>query len=171
MSRLFRKLRGVLGVGLTWAIPWGAIFAALILVVGVIDPDQIDPGEGPIEVGGIMGFVGFVSGVCFGVLLSFAENGKSILDISLGRAAMWGILGSAAYPLLTGREDAVFLICPLGAAVSMASVAIARKASLRDPEPRMRLVDVISSCVLTSVRGAVNSPKERAKATAAMTTR
>jgi len=160
MNTLFRKLRGVMGIGLTWGILWAAIFAALVLVVGVIDPDSIDPGEGPIEVSAIGGFVGLVSGVFFGILLSFAESGKAILDLWLRRAALWGILGSAAFPLLTGREDQVFILCPIGAVIAMASVAIARKATLHDSEQPKRLLDVIFGYLLTCVRDAVNPPKE-----------
>ena len=55
--------------------------------------------------------VGFISGVAFGALLSFAERRKTILDLSPGRAAVWGILASAAFPLLTGRADAVLVLC------------------------------------------------------------
>lgn len=73
--------------------------------MGVVDPDSIGPAEGPIRLGAIMGLIGVISGVAFGILLSFAESGRAILNISLSRAAMWGILGSAAVPLLTERQD------------------------------------------------------------------
>ncbi len=70
MNRLFRKLRGVLGIGLTWGELWAAIGLAVALVVGVVDPDSIDPGEEPIIVAGFVGVVGFISGVAFGTILS-----------------------------------------------------------------------------------------------------
>lgn len=139
MSPLFRKLRGVSGTGLAWGAAWAAIMAALGVVIGVLRPEEIGPGEGAIAVGAIMGQVGFFSGVVFGTLVAIAERRKTILDLSPGRAAMWGILASAAFPLLTGRADAVFVLCPLGAACAAASVAIARRAELRDPEPRKLL--------------------------------
>jgi len=133
MKAVLRKLRGVMGIGLAWGILWAAISAAVGLVIGVTDPDSIDPGDAGIPLA--MGIVGLVSGVCFGILLSFAESRKKILDLSLTRAALWGILGSAALPLLTGMEDKLmFLTCPLGAVFAMASVAIARKAELHDSE-------------------------------------
>jgi hypothetical protein len=134
MNPLLRKLRGVIGTGLAWGTAWATIMAFAGVVVGVLRPEEIDPGEGPIVVGTIMGMVGFISGVAFGALLSFAERRKTILELSPGRAAMWGILASAVLPLLTGRADAVFVLCPLGAACAAASVAIARRAELRSPE-------------------------------------
>lgn len=158
MKAVLRKLRGVMGIGLAWGILWAAIAAAVGLVIGVTDPDSIDPGDAGIPLA--MGIVGLVSGVCFGILLSFAESGKAILDLWLRRAALWGILGSAAFPLLTGREDQVFILCPIGAVIAMASVAIARKATLHDSEQPKRLLDVIFGYLLTCVRDAVNPPKE-----------
>jgi hypothetical protein len=138
MNPLLRKLRGVIGTGLAWGTAWATIMAAVGVVVGVLRPEEIDPGEGPIVVGAIMGMVGFVSGLAFGALLSFAERRKTILDLSPGRAALWGILASAVFPLLTGRADAVFVLCPLGAACAAASVALARRAELRNPtQPKL----------------------------------
>ena len=135
MNPLLRKLRGVIGTGLAWGTAWATIMAMIGVVVGVLRPEEIDAGEGPLVVGAIMGMAGFVSGVAFGALLSFAERRETILALSLGRAVMWGILASAAFPLLTGRADAVFVLCPLGAACAAASVALARKAELRNPTP------------------------------------
>lgn len=135
MNALLQKLRGVMGIGLTWGILWAAIGTAVALVIGVLDPDSIDPGESPIIMGAIIGFVGLVSGVGFGILLSVGESRKAIRDLSLSRAAMWGILGSAALPLLTTMDNGLILItCPLGAAFAAASVAIARKAERHNSE-------------------------------------
>lgn len=162
MNKLLRKVRGVMGIGLTWGILWAAIFAALVAVAGSIDPNDIAPGEAPIDVWPIGGVVGLVSGVTFGTLLSFAESGKAILSISLIRAAMWGILGSAVFPLLTSRQSMVIVLCPIGAALAVASVAIARKATVGDSEQPKRVLDVIFGCVLTFVRDAGGPQKEPA---------
>ena len=88
-------------------------------------------GESPFVIAPIVRLIGFVSGVGFGIILSFAERRKTILELSLSRVAMWGILGSAALPLLTGMENTlIFVVCPLGAVFASVSVAIARKAEL-----------------------------------------
>lgn len=160
MNTLLRKLRDVIGIGLTWGMVWTAIGAVLSIVVGVVDPDSIDAGEGPIRVGAILGGVGLISGVLFGILLSLAESGRAILNISLIRVAMWGILDSAAVPLLTERQDQVLVLCPVGPALAMASVAIARKGARFDSKQPKRLRKVPLVYVLTSVQDAVHSPKE-----------
>jgi hypothetical protein len=160
MGEQLRKLRGVICISLTWGILWAAIFAALAIVAGVIDPDSIDPGEGPIRVSAIGATIGLVAGVAFGILLSLAESGRPIRNIWLTRAAMWGILGSAVFPLVSGRYDQVFVMCPIGAVVAMASVATARKAALQDSRQPRRLRDLFFACLLTPVRDAVNPSKE-----------
>ena len=160
MNTLLRKLRGVMGIGLMWGILWAAIFAAITIVAWIIDPEVIDDGEGPIRVGAIGGGIGLVSGVGFGIFLSLGESRKAIRDIALSRAARWGILASAVVPLVTGRRDQVFVMCPIGAALAMAAVAIAGKAEVRDMNRPKRVLDAISGYVLASVRDAVNPTKE-----------
>ncbi|MGI8783293.1 MAG: hypothetical protein ACR2L2_06555 [Acidobacteriota bacterium] len=118
MNKPLRKLLGVMGIGLSWGAVWGALFATLVLIIGIVRPEDIDPGEGAVAVSGIGWLVGFVSGVLFGIILSFAEDRKSILDPALSRVAIWGMLGSAAWPLLTAVDDSMMLIlCPLGPSV------------------------------------------------------
>ena len=67
MRAFLRKCRGAIGIGVTWAVAWGAIFAALGVIVGIFDPDSIDPGEDPVRIGRIGAIFGFVSGVAFHV--------------------------------------------------------------------------------------------------------
>jgi hypothetical protein len=100
-----RKLRGLVGIGLAWGTLWAAVTAVIGIVIGVFDPDSIDPGESPLIAGAIVGFQGFVAGVGFGILLSLAETRRTILDLSLIRVAVWGTLASAALPLLTGMPN------------------------------------------------------------------
>ena len=140
MKTLLRKLRGAVGIGLTWGILWAVIGYTISVVIGLIDPDSIDPGESPIRLGAIIGLVGFVSGVGFGAVLSAIERKKTILDLSLVRVAIWGIIGSAALPLLTNMHNSLILFTgPLGAAFAAASVAIARKGELHNPEQQKRV--------------------------------
>jgi hypothetical protein len=111
---------------------WGAIFAAIGLIVRVIDPGSIDPGEEPIVIAGIGAILGFVSGAGFGALLAVAERGKRIRDLSLGRAALWGALATSVWPLLTPADNRMLLfLCPIGAALAATSIAIAKRAALR----------------------------------------
>lgn len=132
MNKWLRKARGVVGMGLLWGTVWAALMTAFGFGVMVVDPASIDPGEHPIVLGALMGLVGFVSGAGFGLLLSLTERKKSILNLSLGRAALWGMAGAAVIPLVTPTPNALlFILCPIGAACASASVAIARRAELR----------------------------------------
>lgn len=135
MSNLIRKLRGVISIGLTWGVVWAAIIATIGVVLWIADPSDFEPGESIAEVAAATGFIGLVSGMAFGALLAVTERRRTILDLSPGRAALLGIVGSAALPLLTGlSNDLMLIVCPLGAVFAAASVAIARRAELRDPE-------------------------------------
>ena len=133
MNSLLRKLRGVLGMGLTWGVGWGLIMFALGTVIGFIDPAQIDQGEEPWRLSLVVGTVGFISGSVFALIFSRAERRKSITDLSASRAAIWGALGAAALPLLTTMNNNVLLnTIPLGAIFAASTVAIARRAALRE---------------------------------------
>lgn len=158
MNVLLRRLRGVVATGLIWCPVWAVLFTVLVSTVAIFVPIRGD--AGPLRMIAIIGGVGFVSGGLFGILMSFAENGKAIRSLSLGRAALWGMLGSAVFPLLTGRADQVFWTCPFGAIVAVSFVAIARKAALREATRARRLHDVLFSSVLMPIRDLVNPSRE-----------
>ena len=127
-------------MGVTWGVVWGAVFAALSLIAGLVDPDTIGPGEGPIPVAGIGAIFGFVSGSAFGLLLALAENRKAIADLSTGRAAVFGALGTALFPLLTPVDNSMLIfLCPIGAGLAAASVALAKRAELAAPGEQPKL--------------------------------
>jgi hypothetical protein len=135
MTDLVRRLRGALGIGVTWGVLWATIGLILGFVVGVVSPDQIDPGEGPGRVAAVLGLVGFLSGLGFSSLFIVAERRKTIHDLSLGRVALWGLLGAAVIPLLTGADPSVGLITgPMGALFATTSVVTARRGGLRGAE-------------------------------------
>jgi len=139
MKQPLRKFLGVMGIGLSWGTVWAAVFATLVLIIGIVRPEDIDPGEGPLVASGIGLVVGFVSGAIFGIILSFAENRKSLRDLALIRVAIWGMVGSAVWPLLTPLPNSMMLIlCPLGAVCASVSVAIAKRSErhrLERPPP------------------------------------
>jgi hypothetical protein len=71
---VLRKLRGVMGIGLTWGISWAVIGAAVGFVMRITVPGSVDQGENELIAGALIGFVGLVSGIGFVILLSFLEN-------------------------------------------------------------------------------------------------
>jgi hypothetical protein len=106
----------------------------------VVDPDSIDPGEGPLLAVRIVGFQGLVAGAAFGLLLSLTETRKRILNLSLIRVAAWGLLASAVLPFVTGMPiGMMWFVCLLGTGSATASVAIAQRAErqcLGNPTPQ-----------------------------------
>jgi hypothetical protein len=135
MNTLLRKLRGMLGVGITWAVGWAIIMFIIGTIIGVVDPDSIDAGEEPWRITLLVSTVGFISGSFFALILSSAERRKKVRELSVLRGAVWGALGAAVLPLLTTMNDTVLTTTmPLGALFAASTVAIARRAALREPE-------------------------------------
>jgi len=125
---LIRWLRGALSVGLTWAVLWMLFGVVLGTVIRVFRPEDIGPGEGLSRVLPILGLVGLLSGLGFAVLLSLAERRRPLRELSLGRVALWGLLGSAAIPFMMGADAGEgWLTGILGATFATASVGIARR--------------------------------------------
>lgn len=149
MKKLLRKLRGLLGFGLTWGGLWAIIGAGFGLVHGLIEPGIWQWANPILEWAVGMGLYGAVSGIGFGALLSLGEGRRSLLDLSLRRVAVWGVLGAAAVPLFfnmlgmfgagTTAVDiiqAILLTSALGGTFAPASVAMARRAELQASEER-----------------------------------
>ena len=127
MNRWLRRIRGAIGMGLSWALAWFAAGMALLLVVGVGAADVPFP----------LGFalLGFLSGVTFSGVLGIVERRRRFDQMSVPRFAMWGGLGgllfSGLFVLATGMGWDVFAV--LGPVFSLAgggcaagSLALAR---------------------------------------------
>jgi ABC-type Na+ efflux pump permease subunit len=137
MTRLIRWLRGAVGIGLTWAGLWVAFGVVLVIGLRIFRPEDLDRGEAFGTILPVLGLVGFLSGIGFAGLLSMAERRRTLQDLSLGRVALWGLLGSAAIPLLMGTDGSMgWITGSLGATFAAASVAVARGGSLGPPTPR-----------------------------------
>ncbi|MFN0112176.1 MAG: hypothetical protein ACKVZH_25225 [Blastocatellia bacterium] len=152
MNVQLRKLRGVVSIGLTWGIVWTVIFAIIATIIGIVDPDSIDTGEEPAIIGLMGGAFGLVAGVVFGALLAVAESGRAIRNLSLPRAAIWGVLGSAVFPLLAGKYNQVLVMCPIGAVVAVALIAAIRNAEPDDSSQS----NALFAFLLTPVQDAIS---------------
>jgi len=68
----------------------------------------------------------------FGATPALTDRRKVLSKLSVGRVALWGAIGTAAFPLLTAVNNSMLIIlCPIGAALAAGSVAIAKGAELR----------------------------------------
>lgn len=143
MSGFGRRLRGLLGVGVTWGAMWSVIGAGIGAIVGTLTPDLWMWSNPIVDWALGMGAYGFVSGVGFGGILSLREGRKTLRDLSLRRVALWGLIGGAVVPPLFGFVGlfpagttlldvlgAVGVTGLLGSTFASGSVAIARRAEL-----------------------------------------
>jgi hypothetical protein len=138
MKGLVRRLRGALGIGLTWAALWVLLGSLFFLFIVSVRPQDIGPGEGLTEALPVLALVGFLSGLGFAGVFSVAERRRAVGDLSIVRGALWGLLGGVGIPLLMGTDGSMAWITgPLGAVFAAASVAIARRGASREVTPRV----------------------------------
>jgi len=151
MGPLGTRARGVALISLIWAPLWSVMFAVLLLALEPLAGPSNEPSL--IFMMWTIGQVGLVSGALFGILLAFGENGKPVERISLLRVTLWGVLSAAVFPVMTGRADQVVWTCAFGAIVSVAMVALARRAALSSLD---RSPNLLWACALLPVKDTVN---------------
>lgn len=123
MRNWLRRLRGAIGLGLTWAIAWFAAGMALLLVVG---PDAADV---PFPLG--FGMFGFLSGALFSGVVSLFEGRRRLDQLSIPRFGAWGAVGGlllsggfvATVALVDGTILPLFVLAPVFAVAGGASAA------------------------------------------------
>jgi hypothetical protein len=124
-----RRLRGALGIGLTWAVAWSAVGLVPRWLLG-FNPDA------PFPI--IFGALGFVAGVTFSTVLMLTEGRRRFDQMSVKRFAGWGAVGGVLLSAVFSKAaslDAgdVMMIVPTFAAASAlcaaGSLALARRAS------------------------------------------
>lgn len=100
MGRWLRRIRGAVGMGLTWAVGWA--FAGLL--VGVtskllpwVPLDWFfEVFDAPLPAFAIPGFV---AGVFFSAVLGIAGRSRRFRELSLPRFAAWGVAGGVLLTL------------------------------------------------------------------------
>jgi hypothetical protein len=134
MKKWLRRVRGAIGMGLTWAAAWFG--AGMIMLLGLADV--------PYPLG--FGAFGFVAGVTFSGVLGLVEGSRRFDQMSLPRFAGWGAAGgfllSAIFvSAVAFAEDPAFLsnllvLGPIfavaGAGSAAGSLALARRAADRE---------------------------------------
>ncbi len=91
MKKWLRRIRGALGMGLTWAVVWAIVGGGVM--EGIVDPDGKILDMWPQT----LAIPGFFSGVVFSALLRVAEGRRRFDELSLPR---FGALGAATGLLL-----------------------------------------------------------------------
>jgi hypothetical protein len=133
MKKWLRRIRGAIGMGLTWAIAWFGAGLILLLVVGF--------GAADVPFPLLFGLLGFLAGVMFSGVLGIVEGRRRFDQMSLPRFAVWGGIGGL---LLAGifvlaaalGGEALLVLGPVfalaGAGSATGSLALARMAEDRE---------------------------------------
>jgi hypothetical protein len=150
MRPWLRRIRGAIGMGLTWAVAWGAAGMLTALGFVLVTGHRPDP---PVPL--LFSVFGFVAGVLFSGVLGLVEGRRGFEEMSIRRFATWGAVGgfllSATFVLAVSLAgDLAFLknlvvvgpVFAIAAAASAAgSLALARRAQhreLREPTEEAR---------------------------------
>ncbi len=135
MKKWLKRIRGVLGMGLTWAAGWSGVFVILMLVGVFGTLDLVDYGVFAV----LFGMVGFRGGAAFSVALGITERRRRFDEMSLRRFAFWGAVGGllVSIPWVAGGTLAEVLgigvvMTLTGAGCAAGSLALARKADDRE---------------------------------------
>jgi hypothetical protein len=99
MNEWLKRLRGIIGMGLTWAVGWVVIGAVLAMVLSVVG---LDPPGLFWTITEVFGSVGFLTGSMFSGVLMLAEGRRRFDALSLPRFVAWGALGGLLLGGLAG---------------------------------------------------------------------
>lgn len=133
MRKWLARIRGAIGMGLTWAFAWFGAGMILLLIVGFGAADV------PFPLG--FGLLGFLAGVTFSGVLGIVEGRRRFDQMSLPRFAAWGgvgglLLSGIFVPVAGLGGDILLVLGPVfalaGAGCAAGSLALARRAE--DPE-------------------------------------
>ena len=135
MKKWLRRIRGAIGMGLTWALAWFGVGMIVLLVLFVSGSQGADV---PFPL--YWGSLGFLSGVTFSAILGTVEGRRRLEQMSISRFAGWGALAglllSGGLIWSGGLAGEALLLGPLfalsGAGCAAGSLVLAKKANDRE---------------------------------------
>jgi hypothetical protein len=142
MKRWLRRIRGAIGMGLTWAVGWSltGVLIGVAWNLGVPMEWFIRVFDAPLPA---LAVPGFFAGTTFSVVLGIAGRRRRFDELSLPKFAAWGAAGglmlglvpiAAAGAGMSGATMAVALgtLTLLSGASATVSLAVARRADARE---------------------------------------
>ncbi len=183
MKKWLRRIRGAVGMGLTWAAGWA--FAGVLLGVtslllpGLLWDSFFEIFDAPLPA---LAIPGFVAGVLFSAVVGIAGRGRRFNQLSLPRFAAWGAVGGLLLSLvpaamvtvgLASVEGGRFSIWQLTSAISVpfillsavsasAYLSLARKAQGRElPDPSDGAAAALAEGDADGVLGGGDFPADR----------
>ena len=139
MKQWLRRVRGAVGMGLTWALVWAPV--AVLVGTQIVDPDNSMD-----EMGVMIGALpGFLSGVMFSAVLGIAAGRRRLDELSVARVGGWGAVAGmliGILPFVLGKPEGgrpqwllagvvITSITLLGALSAAGSLALAQRAQTR----------------------------------------
>jgi hypothetical protein len=91
MNKWLQRIRGAVGIGLTWAAGWAPVGAIAGWVIGMFLGFPL--GAVTANYALMFGVLGFIGGTIFSTVLSLADGRRSFDQLSLPRFVAWGALG------------------------------------------------------------------------------
>jgi peptidoglycan/LPS O-acetylase OafA/YrhL len=132
MRKSLRRIRGAIGMGLTWGAAWSAAGIMLAVVTRF-------KADAPFPL--IFGVLGFIAGVIFSAILALTEGRRRFDQMSLPRFAVWGATGGLLLSAVFAKAASlgwgdVLAIAPTFAVAcavcASGSLAVARRAGPRE---------------------------------------
>lgn len=137
MTPWLRRIRGAIGIGLTWAVAWGGAGTILMLTMLLATGNRPDP---PFPL--MFSAFGFVAGIVFTGVIGLVEDPRRLDQMSLRRFAAWGaavgfVLSAIFVIVVALAADLAFLrnlvvvgpvFAAAGAASAAGTLAVARRA-------------------------------------------
>jgi hypothetical protein len=145
MSGLLRRVRGAIGMGITWALGWTPIGALAGATLAVVFGPGI-PLFWAMKLNAVVfGVLGLIGGTIFSTVLRLTEGRRTFDELTLPRFTLWGALGGVVLGGVTvalglwgaGNLPGVAAMLTgittvLGAASAAGTLAIARAADRRE---------------------------------------
>ena len=134
MKKWLKRIRGAVGVGLTWAAAWlgVGVIMGLVFFGSRVDAELLANALNS-------AVLGFIGGTVFSVALGIAERRATFDQMSLPRFAGWGAVGGLLVSLVLLSNQGVFgaalivgTFALLGAGSAAGSLALARRADDRE---------------------------------------
>jgi hypothetical protein len=130
VGKWMRRIRGTIGIGLTWAAAWALVGLVPRWLFGFNT-------DAPFPI--IFGVLGFIGGVIFSVVLMLTEGRRGFDEMKISRFAAWGAVGgvllSAIFTRIAslGFGDVLAIVPTFAAACAISasgSLALARRARM-----------------------------------------
>jgi hypothetical protein len=151
MKNWLRRLRGALGVAVSWAVGWAGVLSVATVVIDLLGGYGWTPTLPNLAANAVLfGAMGFLGGVSFSVVLAIAGRRRRFEEMSLPTFTGWGVIGGIGLGVLmaltsVGGFSVATLITSvvfgsiLGGGSAGGSLILARKAdawrSVRPGEP------------------------------------